>query len=54
MKIIKSRLASRLTQENLNHRIQLAAEHELSWSLNKKDIIQEYKNTGELRRLLFP
>ena len=54
MKIIKSRLASRLTDENLNQRIQLATEHELMWNLNKEDIIRKYADSNELKRLLFP
>jgi hypothetical protein len=41
MKILKSRLANRLTYENLNQRIQLATEYELMWKLNKEDIIKE-------------
>ena len=54
MKIIKSRLASRLTDENLNQRIQLATEHELMWNLNKEDIIRKYADSNELKCLLFP
>ena len=55
MKIIKSRLASRLTHENLSlQRIQLASEYELMWKLNKEDIIKEYSDSNEMKRLLFP
>ena len=54
MKIIKSRPASRLTYENLNQRIQLASEHELMWKLIKEDIIKEYADSNEMKRLLFP
>ncbi len=54
MKIIKSRLASRLTYENSNQRIQLATEYELMWKLNKEDVIKEYADSNEMKRLLFP
>ena len=55
MKIIKSRLANRLTHENLSlQRIQLASEYELMWKLNKEDIIKEYADSNEMKRLLFP
>ena len=55
MKIIKSKLASRLTHENLNQRVQLASEYELMWKFNKEDIInKEYADSNEMKRLLFP
>ena len=54
MKIVKDRLPSRLTHENLNQKIQLATEHELKWNLNKEDIIREYADSCEMKRLLFP
>ena len=54
MKIIKSRLASRLTYENLNQRIQLASEYELMWKMNKADIIKEYADSNEMKRPLSP
>ena len=54
MKIIKSRLASRLTYENLNQRIQLPSEYELMWKMNKADIIKEYADSNEMKRPLFP
>ena len=54
IKIIKSRLASRLTYENLNQRIQLPSEYELMWKMNKADIIKEYADSNEMKRPLFP
>lgn len=54
MKLIKTRLANRLTSEHLADRLLLAAETDMMWSLEREDIIKAYADTDELKRVLYP
>ena len=54
MKIIKDRLANRMSSDNLSNRLLLACEQDLMWSLDLDDIIRKFADTSELKRILFP
>ena len=54
MKIIKDRLANRMSSDNLSNRLLLACEQDLMWSLDLDDIIRKFADTPELKRILFP
>lgn len=54
LKLIKNRLANRLTSEHLSDRLILSVENDILWQLNYEDILHAYADTDELKEVLYP